>query len=80
MLSERRCVPPAGPHVLQAQQVDGEQPRHSLAAALQVGARVQLEGGDVTRNFLGGRDNSRLLPWQQLRGVSIAQVTWWDDG
>lgn len=70
---------PAGPHLLQAQQVDRQQTRHSLAAALQVGAHVQLKGRDVTRRLLGGWDGSRLLPWQQLRGVAIAKVTWRDD-
>lgn len=67
-------VLPAGPHVLQAQQVDRQQTRHSLAAALQVGAHVQLKGRDVPRHFLGGWDGSRLLPWQQLGGVSITKV------
>lgn len=70
-----RVLLPAGPHLLQAQQMDGQQTRHSLAAPLQVGAHVELKGGDVTRRFLGGRHSRRLLPRQQLRGVSITEVT-----
>lgn len=66
---------PAAPHLLQAQQMDGQQTRHSLAAPLQVGAHVQLKGRDVTRHFLGGCASSRLLPWQQLRGVPVTKVT-----
>lgn len=45
------CVP-AALHVLQAQQVDGQQSGHSLATSRWVGAHVQLKRADVARCVL----------------------------
>ncbi len=67
---------PAALHLLQAQQVDCQQARHPLAASLRIRAHVQSERTDVTWGFLGSREGRGLLPWQQLRGVSITEITW----
>ncbi len=67
---------PAALHLLQAQQMNSQQTRHPLAASLWIRAHVQSEGTHITCSFLGNCSGRCLLPWQQLRGVSVTKITW----